>query len=209
MTYVFNTGAELLACCREEGIPIHEAMIRRELELGDLGRNDLREEMQRNLTVMRASVEKGLEDAPRSVSGLSGGDAQKLDAYQDKALLGKTATQAAAAAMAVVEVNAAMGRIVAAPTAGASGILPGVLLPGGNRRRRRHGRRRHRRPVRRPAPRLPGRGGHRPEKRHGPCVRSRGRAGGMSLHQTQRHGGCQRPLSRRPGDGRRIQRDPL
>ena len=46
MTYVFNTGAELLACCREEGIPIHEAMIRRELELGDLGRNDLREEMQ-------------------------------------------------------------------------------------------------------------------------------------------------------------------
>ena len=95
MTYVFNTGAELLACCREEGIPIHEAMIRRELELGDLGRNDLREEMQRNLTVMRASVEKGLEDAPRSVSGLSGGDAQKLDAYQDKALLGKTAVQAA------------------------------------------------------------------------------------------------------------------
>ena len=128
MTYVFNTGAELLTCCREEGIPIHEAMIRRELELGDLGRNDLREEMQRNLTVMRASVEKGLEDAPRSVSGLSGGDAQKLDAYQDKARLGKTATQAAAAAMAVVEVNAAMGRIVAAPTAGASGILPGVLL---------------------------------------------------------------------------------
>ena len=82
MTYVFNTGAELLACCREEGIPIHEAMIRRELELGDLGRNDLREEMQRNLTVMRASVEKGLEDAPRSVSGLSGGDAQKLDAIR-------------------------------------------------------------------------------------------------------------------------------
>ena len=134
MTYVFNTGAELLACCREEGIPIHEAMIRRELELGDLGRNDLREEMQRNLTVMRASVEKGLEDAPRSVSGLSGGDAQKLDAYQDKALLGKTATRAAAAAMAVVEVNAAMGRIVAAPTAGASGILPGVLLSAARRR---------------------------------------------------------------------------
>lgn len=134
MTYVFNTGAELLACCREEGIPIHEAMIRRELELGDLGRNDLREEMQRNLTVMRASVEKGLEDAPRSVSGLSGGDAQKLDAYQDKAFLGKTATRAAAAAMAVVEVNAAMGRIVAAPTAGASGILPGVLLAAARRR---------------------------------------------------------------------------
>ena len=134
MTYVFNTGAELLACCREEGIPIHEAMIRRELELGDLGRNDLRGEMQRNLTVMRASVEKGLEDAPRSVSGLSGGDAQKLDAYQDKAFLGKTATQAAAAAMAVVEVNAAMGRIVAAPTAGASGILPGVLLSAARRR---------------------------------------------------------------------------
>ncbi len=134
MSYIFNTGGELLSICRREGIPIHEAMLRRELELGDMDAPALRAEMARNLSVMRASVKKGLEEAPRSVSGLSGGDAQKLDAYAKGAFTGPLLAHAAAASMAVVEVNAAMGRIVAAPTAGASGILPGTLLAAGRSR---------------------------------------------------------------------------
>lgn len=134
MSYAFNTGAELLSICKRESIPIYEAMLRRELELGDLSRNALREEMQRNLAVMRASIERGLGEAHRSVSGLSGGDAQKLDAYASNALMGPVLARAVAASMAVVEVNASMGRIVAAPTAGASGILPGALLTAGQKR---------------------------------------------------------------------------
>lgn len=128
MSYVFNTGAELLAICQGEGIPIYEAMFRRELELGDLSRNALREEMHDNLDVMRSSMEKGLADPHRSLSGLSGGDAHRLEAYASRALMGPAMAHAAAASMAVVEVNATMGRIVAAPTAGASGILPAALL---------------------------------------------------------------------------------
>ena len=128
MNYIFNTGLELLDICSKEGIAIHEAMIRREMDLSDLPRNQLREEMHKNLEVMRASVQKGLNEAHRSVSGLSGGDAQKLDSYASSSLMGTTMAKAVAAAMAVVEVNASMGRIVAAPTAGASGILPGTLI---------------------------------------------------------------------------------
>lgn len=128
MSYVFNTGAELLSICTGEGVSIHEAMIRRELELSGLPRGRLREEMRRNLNVMRDSVNKGLHEAHRSVSGLSGGDAQKLDAYAASSLMGPAMARAVASSMAVVEVNASMGRIVAAPTAGASGILPGTLL---------------------------------------------------------------------------------
>lgn len=128
MCYVFTTGAQLLDICTKENIPIYEAMLRRELELGELSRNALREEMRVNLDVMRASVQKGLNEAHRSVSGLSGGDAQKLDAYAASSLMGPLMARAVAASMAVVEVNASMGRIVAAPTAGASGVLPGTLL---------------------------------------------------------------------------------
>ena len=103
MPYSFRSGEELLALCRDHNIPIHEVMFRRELEIGDLPRNALREEMYQNLLVMRASVEKGLAEEYRSVSGLSGGDAQKLDDYADAAFMGPFMAHAVAASMAVVE----------------------------------------------------------------------------------------------------------
>lgn len=134
MSYFFTTGEQLLSICAEEALPIHEAMIRRELELGELTREELRAEMLRNLNVMRDSVKKGLGEAHRSVSGLSGGEAQKLFDHASSSLMGPLMARAVAASMAVVEVNAAMGRIVAAPTAGASGILPGTLITVGEAR---------------------------------------------------------------------------
>lgn len=94
-------------------------------------REQLLEKMQEMLGVMQSSIEHGLTGV-RSHSGLTGGDAKKL---QNRAaergfsgLLGEKARDAVIFAMAVGECNAAMGRIVAAPTAGASGVLPGVLF---------------------------------------------------------------------------------
>ncbi len=125
----FTTGAKLLAVCGERGISIAEAMQLREMSLSERSRDDIRAEMAKNLAIMRDSVRKGLVGNARSVSGLSGGDARKLLEYSMlKPFLGESASRATACTMAVVEVNAAMGRIVAAPTAGAAGILPGVLL---------------------------------------------------------------------------------
>lgn len=129
MKYDFTTGAELLALCRAEELTISEVMIRRELEMEECAREELLSEMMRSLKVMRESVRKGLTEDLRSVSRLSGGEARTLYRYADFGpLSGSETCHAAAAAMAVVEVNAAMGRIVAAPTAGASGIIPAVLL---------------------------------------------------------------------------------
>lgn len=125
----FHDGLALAALCKERNIPISEVMILRERAHSEQSRKKVIAEMRKNLTVMKEGVHKGLKGGFRSLSGLSGGDAGKLHAYADKTpLLGAQAAKAAAAAMATVEVNAAMGRIVAAPTAGASGILPGVLL---------------------------------------------------------------------------------
>ena len=125
----FESGEALCAYCSEENITIYETMKRREEKITEKSRADILAEMQKNLVVMREAVERGLTERVESVSGLSGGEAILLFRYGKlNPFSGTTACRAAAAAMAVVEVNAAMGRIVAAPTAGASGILPGVLI---------------------------------------------------------------------------------
>ncbi len=100
----------------------------RELECAQ---EDLLEQMRKMLDVMEKSVQHGLTGV-RSHSGLTGGDAKRLAESlldeQQAVLLGELATDAVIYAMAVGECNAAMGRIVAAPTAGASGVLPGVFF---------------------------------------------------------------------------------
>ncbi len=134
MSMNFNTGEELLALCRSGSQPIHAVMLARELEFGEQSEQDIYAELARDLDVMRASVQKGLEERQSSVTGLTGGDAERLYAYAKRAFCGPAVARAAAASMAVVEVNAGMGRILAAPTAGASGILPGALLTAGELR---------------------------------------------------------------------------
>lgn len=126
---IFDSGKALSEYCAAQHITLGEAMVRREVALGERTREQIEQEMCENLEVMRESVRKGLTERVESVSGLSGGEAMRLFRYSKyNPFSGGNLCRAAASAMAVVEVNAAMGCIVAAPTAGASGILPGVLL---------------------------------------------------------------------------------
>lgn len=86
------------------------------------------EKMRLALQVMRESVEEGLRPDLRSVSGMAGGQAALLSQHAPGALGGSVLGKATAKALAVAECNACMGKIVAAPTAGACGILPAALL---------------------------------------------------------------------------------
>lgn len=132
LTDAFATGASLCAFCEQENIPMSEAMIRREVAMGEMTREEIIEEMRKNLLVMREAIRHGLEDRVESVSHLSGGEGMRLFRYAKyEPFSGASTLRAAASAMAVVEVNSSMGQIVAAPTAGASGILPGALLESG------------------------------------------------------------------------------
>lgn len=79
------------------------------------------------LDVMDDAIATGLTGEARSRSGLTGGDARRVSESGPQ-LAGDGFTAAVAASLAVAEVNASMGRVVAAPTGGASGVLPGVLL---------------------------------------------------------------------------------
>ena len=128
MSYIFGTGEELIEICRREKITIAEAMIRSEVETGEMSRKEIINEMYENLLTMQECIRQGLEESQQTMTGLAGGDAELLMSYAEKANMGADMARICAAAMAVTEVNASMGRIVAAPTAGASGVLPAVLI---------------------------------------------------------------------------------
>lgn len=134
MRYEFHHGADLCAISHREQIPISEIMLRNEMEKSERTRESILEEMYSNLTVMRESIQNGLnaEEIHRGI--FTGGDAVKLMSFAGKSNMGEDMASVIAAAMAVVEFNASMGKIVAAPTAGASGILPAVLIICGEKR---------------------------------------------------------------------------
>ena len=100
-----------------------------EVEAKDQGRTveDIRAALHRALVVMRSAVAQGMTGDLYSASGLVGGDAAKLRTGPAGPLAGTPFRDILARALAVQEVNAAMGVIVAAPTAGGAGVLPAVL----------------------------------------------------------------------------------
>jgi L-serine dehydratase len=99
------------------------------LESKDQGRSveDIRSALRRALEVMRGAVERGMEGDLRSASGLVGGDAALVAKSSAGPMSNTLFSDVLARALAVQEVNAAMGVIVAAPTAGGAGVLPAVL----------------------------------------------------------------------------------
>jgi L-serine dehydratase len=98
-------------------------------EARDQGRPvaEIRAALQRALDVMRSAIEKGIVGDLYSASGLVGGDAAKLRNSTSGPLAQTPFRDVLTRALAVQEVNAAMGVIVAAPTAGGAGILPAIL----------------------------------------------------------------------------------
>lgn len=125
----FSNLAELIELADKESKPIYEIMIEEHVRETGETREKVVAQMTESFDVMMASVQRGLKEDIKSFSGLTGGDAKRVYEYaqQGKTLLGKQATEAVAMALSTSEVNAAMGLVVATPTAGSCGILPGVL----------------------------------------------------------------------------------
>lgn len=128
----FTTSAELLETCESEGISISDAMREREIFEGECHEEDLMKKLDRIYEIMYHATHAPIENPKKSVGGLIGGEARKLirQKAEKGGLCGSFMTKAVAYSMAVLEENATMGLIVAAPTAGSSGILPGCLIAG-------------------------------------------------------------------------------
>jgi L-serine dehydratase len=124
---MFKSLAEAIAAAEREGKTLSQVALAQEAK--DQGRpvEEIRAALRRALEVMRGAVARGLVGDLYSSSGLVGGDAAKLRTGPDGPLAGTPFRDILARALAVQEVNAAMGVIVAAPTAGGAGVLPAVL----------------------------------------------------------------------------------
>jgi len=124
---MYRSLDEAVRDAEARGLSLSQATL--EAEARDQGRTveDIRGALARALAVMRGAVARGMTGDLRSSSGLVGGDAAKLRTGPAGPLAGTPFRDVLARALAVQEVNAAMGVIVAAPTAGGAGVLPAVL----------------------------------------------------------------------------------
>lgn len=130
----FDSLAALAAEAEAQKAPISAVVLAAQARSTERSQQALYEQMRQNLAVMRESVRQGLAPGVKSASGLSGGDAHRMAAAfagGGAGLCGPALCGALAKAVAVAEWNAAMGRIVAAPTAGSCGILPAAVLGAG------------------------------------------------------------------------------
>lgn len=130
----FETVKEWVELCHEANKPLWALALESELSQEELSKADIYAMMEDRLQVMEESAQKGL-DGVISHSGLSGGDAKKMQAYRQsgKGLTCDFIQEAMSNAIAINECNAAMGVICATPTAGSAGTCAAVLLAARNR----------------------------------------------------------------------------
>jgi L-serine dehydratase len=130
-----SKATDLIHICESNNITIAEYTIREEMENTGLSREELIEKMGKNLQVMMNSSKEAMEKEVYSISGLIGGEAIKIKKYYENnaTLCGEFMGMAMARALSCSEVNAAMGKIVAAPTAGSCGIIPASIITAGEK----------------------------------------------------------------------------
>ena len=126
----FKNTKELLELCQKQNLPISEIMLQREMTEGEMPEEEARSRMARALEIMKESAHTPIQTPVRSMGGLIGGEAGKLASHQavGRGICGDVLEKAITYAVAVLETNASMGLIVAAPTAGSAGVVPGLFL---------------------------------------------------------------------------------
>ncbi len=130
MTHREGTLGAARDAAEQAGVSLAAIFLQREAQASGRPEADLRALMLSRMSVMRQSMEKGLSTPQHSRSGLVKGGAARMHQWlaQGGSLLGADFTRMVGAALAVAEVNACMGRVVAAPTAGACGVLPASVF---------------------------------------------------------------------------------
>lgn len=125
----FIDSKELLELCSRHNLSIAEVMIEREMELFHCTKEEVLKRMARAYEIMKHAVSRALKEDLVSMGGLIGGESKRLfHNAKGRSVCGEMMSEAISYAVGVLEVNSSMGLIVAAPTAGSSGVLPGVFL---------------------------------------------------------------------------------
>ena len=126
MSYLFESFKGWKLYCQEKGLSIFDSVIEYEIVQKGNSEEAIWEGLQKAYTVMKEAVETGLNEEMTSRSGMINNGAKKVFKHP-VSVLSPEFQRLISRALAAKEVNSCMGRVVAAPTAGASGILPGTL----------------------------------------------------------------------------------
>ena len=126
----FKNAIELLELCKKHDLPISEVMRQREIVEGENEADTVHDAMARVLEIMKNAAFTPIKEPVRSMGGLIGGEAKKIASryHSGNGICGDLLEKSMIYAMATLETNASMGLIVASPTAGSAGIVPGLLL---------------------------------------------------------------------------------
>lgn len=126
----FKNAIELLELCKKHDLPISEVMRQREIIEGEKEADTVHDAMARVLEIMKNAAFTPIKEPVRSMGGLIGGEAKKIASryHSGNGICGDLLEKSMIYAMATLETNASMGLIVASPTAGSAGIVPGLLL---------------------------------------------------------------------------------
>lgn len=125
----YESVSELVAEAEKRNIKISELVLEDQAKSMEKEPLELYEKMEISFQVMKDSINEGMKKDQKSMSGLTGGEGYLMNEYAATGgISGSFMTKAMARALAVAGCNASMGRIVAAPTAGSCGILPGCLV---------------------------------------------------------------------------------
>ena len=126
----YHSMESLLEAAKENNCRLSALVLEQQAEQMELPKQEIYEKMRENYRVMASCIQPGSAPDLKSTSGLTGGDAYRMRTVveQGKNLTGPLLGGALYRALAVSELNASMGRIVAAPTAGSCGIVPACLL---------------------------------------------------------------------------------
>ena len=132
---MYSTIAELLQTAQERSLPLWKIISENECRISEISETEVFERMNQRYEVMLNSAGAALEKNLNTVGGLISGVSQRQYSYSVKkdGISGEFINLVMARALSCSETNAAMGRICAAPTAGACGILPAVLISVGER----------------------------------------------------------------------------
>ena len=126
----YSSLADIVNEAEKNSLPISNLVLNQQARQMEISREEIFGKMRENYKVMKECIEPGCKEDLRSTSGLTGGSAYKMRKVSEsgKSLTGSLMSGALYRALAVSELNAAMGRIVAAPTAGSCGILPAAVI---------------------------------------------------------------------------------
>ena len=129
-TFDYQSLACLIKTAEENNVPVSMLVLEQQAEQMECSKEELYNKMAENYKIMKECIEPGCDPDLKSTSGLTGGSAYKMRSVSEsgKSLTGSLMSGALYRALAVSELNASMGRIVAAPTAGSCGILPAAVI---------------------------------------------------------------------------------